>query len=97
MQFLAYTVRRTEAFTAQQFDDVLEAEAERARTLFALGDFRQIWSRGDVPGAVILLEAPSFADAEEMIESLPLKQREMMDVTIVPLGPYRGFGPRKPL
>ncbi len=94
MEFLAITRRRVETFSPAQFDEVLETEAERARTLFANGTFRHIWSRGDLAGAMILIEAPSLAEAQAAIDSLPLKELEMMEVTIVPLLPYRGFGPR---
>lgn len=96
MEFLAYTRRRTESFSQAQFDEYLEVEAERARALYSQGTFRGIWSRGDLPGAVILLEAASLAEAEAAIGSLPFKQHELMDVTIVPLLPYRGFAPRSP-
>ena len=96
MEFLALTRRRTELFTPAQFDEVLGVEAERARALYAEGKFRTIWSRGDILGAAIVVEAASLADAEAIVGSLPLKQKEMMDVTLVPLLPYRGFAPRSP-
>ncbi len=91
MQFLAITRRRTEAFTEEQFLEQLGAEGIRARELYAHGVFRAIYSRGDIPGAVLLIEAEDLAGAQAAMDSLPFKQLEMMDVEIVPLKPYRGF------
>ena len=94
MQFLALTRRRTEIFSEAEFADVLEAEAEQARSLYASGIFRQIFSRGDIPGAAIVLEAADAVEARRIADTLPLAQRAMMDVQIIELRPYRGFGPR---
>jgi len=93
MQFLAITRRRTESFSDAQFAEALGIEADRARALYADGIFRTLNSRGDIPGAVIGIEAPDFAAAQAAIASLPFAQREMMDVEIIPLRPYRGFVP----
>lgn len=91
MQFLAITRRRTDRFTQVDFDAWLDAEAAAARALYASGTFRSIHSRGDVPGAIIAVEAADLEAAQAAMASLPLAQREMMDVEIVPLLPYRGF------
>jgi hypothetical protein len=54
-----------------------------------------MWSRGDAPGAVVLIEAESLDAALAGIESLPLKQKQMLVIEmVVPLNPYRGFAPR---
>ena len=55
------------------------------------GDFREIYSRGDVPGAVLLIEADSAEAARALMDELPMAQRGMMEIQIVPLRPYRGF------
>lgn len=91
MQFLALTRRFTETFSEGDFAAVLPAEAVHARELYAKGVFRAINSRGDIPGAVILLEATDAAEAAAIVGGLPLAEKKMMDVTIVPLLPYRGF------
>jgi muconolactone delta-isomerase len=93
MQFLALTRRRTEMFSDADFAAVLEAEAEQARTLYSRGIFRQIFSRGDIPGAAIVLEASDVIDARHITDTLPMAQKNMMDVEIIELRPYRGFEP----
>ena len=95
MQFMVLLRRITERFSEADFAPLLEAEAERARALYTEGIFRQLWSRGDMPGACVLLEAPDEAQARAILASLPLLAAGMLEMTaLVPLKPYRGFGPR---
>jgi muconolactone delta-isomerase len=91
MQFLALTRRRTESFSPEQFAAQLDVEAARARELYAEGVFRQLHSRGDLPGAVILIEAADRAAAEQAMATLPFAKLAMMDIELIELRPYRGF------
>ena len=95
-QFIAAVRRNLDRFSASDFTpELLEEEAERARRLYADGIFRQMWSRADHPGAVILIEAGTSDEAQAVLASLPLAVREMLTLdTLVELTPYRGFGPR---
>lgn len=95
MQFLALSRMRTERFSDADFAPHLEAEAQRARTLYAQGHLRQIWYRGDERGAASILEAEDADAARAMLDSLPLVQAGMLEILhVIPLLPYRGFGPR---
>lgn len=93
-QFLALVRRNYRDYTEADFAPLLEAEAERARGLYADGTFRQMFGRKDVPGAVIVLEAASLEEAQAVVASLPLAAKGMLDVEVMAIGPYRGFGPR---
>lgn len=95
MQVLAIVRRRTESFSEEAFAPVLEPEAQAIRTLYAQGIVRSVWSRDDVPGACLLLEAESLDRAREIVASFPLVERGMAEVeALIPLRGYRGFGPR---
>jgi muconolactone delta-isomerase len=95
MQFMVLLRRLTERFSDAEFAALAEAEAERARALYAEGVVRQIWSRGDAPGACLLIEAPDEASARASVATLPFFAAGMLELTsLVPLKPYRGFGPR---
>ncbi len=95
MQFLAIVRRRTERYSGEQFAPMLEPEAEAIRTLYARGAVRNIWSREDALGAVVLLEADSLDHAQDMVASLPLVESDMAEVQmLIPLKGYRGFAPR---
>ena len=93
MQFMTLTRRRSERFTDAEFASLLEAEVAQARVLYAEGFFRQLWHRTDVPGACLLLEAESEEHVRARLNTLPLFQADMVEVSIVPLKPYAGFCP----
>jgi muconolactone delta-isomerase len=95
MQFLTLSRRRIEAFSDAQFAPFAEAEIERVRSLYAEGIVRQIWQRGDMPGACMLFEAASEEEVRAALATLPLMQAGMLELLwVIPLKPYRGFGPR---
>ena len=94
MQLLVLSRRRIETFPDAEFAARIEAEFQQARTLYTDGFIRQIWTRADVPGACILLEADSVEQALERLMTLPLYGAEMVEFSLVPLKPYPGFGPR---
>lgn len=94
MEFLTISRRRTEAFSQEEFEKYLDAEAEEARRLYSEGIVRRIWSRLDVPGAIMLVEAESEQTASAALQRLPLVAKGMLEAQIVPLKGYRGFGPR---
>jgi muconolactone delta-isomerase len=88
--------RRTEIFPPEQWTtELLEAEGQRVRELYAAGIIRSIWRRKDMPGAAILLEASSEEEARAALATLPLAQRDMLELVLMTqLDPYPGFGPR---
>jgi muconolactone delta-isomerase len=95
MQFMILFRRDTERFADADFAPRLEEEAQRARALYAAGFIRQVWNRGDVGGACLLAEADSEEAVRATLATLPLVKAGMLEiVAVVPLKPYRGFGPR---
>lgn len=92
MQFLSVSVRRLDRFVDAEFEALVEAEASRARELYADGFIRQIWRRGDQPGACILWEADSAEQVGDQLRTLPFIRAGMLEVSIFPLLPYAGFG-----
>jgi muconolactone delta-isomerase len=93
MQFISISRRRTDAFPPEAFTPELAArETLRVKELYAAGLIRQIWKRGDVPGATILWEAASEVEVSLALNSLPIYQAGMLEVVaLVPLEPYPGF------
>jgi hypothetical protein len=43
----------------------------------------------------MLLECADEATAQEVVGSLPLARRGMLEVQILPLGPYPAFSPKQ--
>lgn len=93
MQFLSISRRLTERFSDEQFSAHIDAERERVRELYRDGIVRAIWARKDIGGAVMLLECADEAAARQAVGSLPLAQRDMLEVQILPLGAYPAFFP----
>jgi muconolactone delta-isomerase len=95
-QFIALLKRNHDEFSEAQFTpELMEAEADQARRLYTQGFTRQIWGRGDHPGAAMVIEASSADEARATLETLPLKANGMLLLEmLVPLSPYRGFAPR---
>jgi muconolactone delta-isomerase len=97
MQFLTLSRRRTDVFPPESFTpELARHEAERVKELYAAGILRQVWMRGDMPGASILWEAGSEDEVRAALDSLPIFKAGMLEIiALVPLKPYPGFGPAK--
>ncbi len=94
MQILAVCRRRTESFTPEQFAALLDEEADGVRSLYAQGVVRSAWTREDVLGACLILEAENVDAAAAAMSALPLVSRGMLETQFIPMRGYRGFGPR---
>jgi muconolactone delta-isomerase len=95
MQVLSVIRRRTESFTQQEFEPLLEPEAQAIRKLYIGGIVRNIWSREDKLGAVVVFEVSTIDEARAIIDTFPLMQSGMLELeALIPLRGYRGFGPR---
>ncbi|HVZ82706.1 MAG TPA: muconolactone Delta-isomerase family protein [Terracidiphilus sp.] len=97
MQFLSISRRRVAEFGAEAFTpELVAAEGQRVKDLYATGMLRQVWRRADVPGAALLWEAASEAEVRTALESLPIYQAGMLEiVALTGLEPYPGFGPAR--
>jgi len=94
MQFLSISRRLLESGAEAFTPELIARETARVRELYASGVVRQIWKRGDIPGASILWEAATEADVRAAMASLPIFQAGLLEiVALVPLEPYPGFGP----
>ncbi len=81
MQFLSLSRRRTDAFPPEAFSPERAAlEGARVKELYASGVLRQIWLRGDIPGAAILWEAAGEAEARAALDCLPFNQAGMLEI-----------------
>jgi len=93
MQFLSLSRRRVDAFPPEAFTpELMTRETKRVKELYASGVLRQIWKRGDIPGAAIVWEAASETEARAALDSLPIFQAGLLEIlAVVPLEPYPGF------
>lgn len=82
---------RSEAHKPEDFAPHLDAEVDRALELFAGETFREIYSRADGKGAIIVLEADDEAQARDALASLPLAEKGLLSFDVYGTKPYRGF------
>jgi muconolactone delta-isomerase len=67
-----------------RFAALVPEEAEGLHRLRAQGILVEAWSPGG-PGAVLIIEAPSDAEAEGVVARLPLTVAGLIDVELTPL------------
>jgi hypothetical protein len=78
-------------FTADDFQPHLQAEAARVWELYQAGIFRELYFRQDRPEAVLMLECATVAEANEILNTLPLVKEGLITFDVLPLKPYPGF------
>jgi hypothetical protein len=82
---------RSQKVPPEELAKHLPAEAKRALQFFAEDFVREIYSRKDGKGAVLIVEAESEAAARARLADLPLVKLGMLDLDFYPVGPYRGI------
>lgn len=90
MKILAMEVEAV-GLAPEQFAPYLKAEARRAWELYQSGIIRELYFHTDQSKAVLILECADTAEAERVLETLPLVQAGLIRFDIIPLVPYPGF------
>jgi hypothetical protein len=73
--------------THEQVMAVMPAEIRRTVQLYLNGQIREWYSRGDGRGAVFLLDTKDVANAQAIMEGLPLAKQNLMDHEYIAVGP----------
>jgi muconolactone delta-isomerase len=90
MKFLALE-KEIPGVDADNLLPLLREEAARAWELYQSGLIRELYFRADRSQAVLMLECHDLAQAQEMLDSLPLVREGRIAFEIIPLVPYPGF------
>jgi muconolactone delta-isomerase len=77
---------------AEQFAPLAKDEARAAWELHQSGVIRELYFRADRSEAVLVLECPGTAEAEQALSALPLVQAGLITFELIPLRAYPGFG-----
>ena len=78
--------------TREQVMAVMPAEIRQTVQLYLNGKIREWYSRGDGRGVVFLLDSRDVAEAQAIMEGLPLAKQNLMDheyIAVGPLSPLR--------
>ena len=73
--------------TREQVMAVMPAEIRQTVQLYLNGKIREWYSRGDGRGVVILLDTRDVAEAQAIMEGLPLAKENVMDHEYIAVGP----------
>ena len=73
--------------TREQGMAVMPAEIRQTVQLYLNGKIREWYSRGDGRGAVLLLDTRDVAEAEAIMEGLPLAKEHLLDHEYIAVGP----------
>jgi hypothetical protein len=79
---------------SKTFEDIkphLKEEAEHAWKNYEKGLFRELYMRGDRPGAVVILECKDIYEAKKIMDELPLVKKILIKIDFIPLGPFISF------
>ncbi len=69
----------------------LKKEAIHAWNMYKSGVYRELYMRGDRPGAAIILECNSMEDAKRELAELPLVKNNLVEFEIIPLQAFSPF------
>ena len=84
-------IHRNSDRAVEEFAALLEPGATYARKLYANETAREIYSRADGNGSVLILEVQNEAQAKAIAEELPVIKAGLMRYEIYGLKPYRAF------
>lgn len=73
--------------TREQVMTVMPAEIRQTVQLYLSGKILEWYSRGDGRGVVLLLATSDVAEAETIMEGLPLAKQDLMDHEYIAVGP----------
>jgi muconolactone delta-isomerase len=96
MQFLVVARPKADLAASElshTFASLLAAEKEKARAFYLDGVIRQIWDCADTLGVALTFEASSDEHLQEILNAFPLVAAGCLDLWVIPLKPYGGFGP----
>ena len=73
--------------TREQVMTVMPAEIRQTVQLYLNGKIREWYSRGDGRGVVLVLDTKDVAEAQTIMEGLPLAKQNLMDHDYIAVGP----------
>lgn len=91
MKFLAIEQERPGVTAADYTAELKKAEAAKAWELYQAGFIRELYFRQDYPAAILILECVDTAEAQRLLNNLPLVQAGLITFELIPLIPYPGF------
>jgi hypothetical protein len=81
--------RRHEGVPLDDLRPHFKAEVEAVWDLYNQGIVREFYTRADQGGpAILMIESETIETAQQALAGLPLVEREMIDLDLIPLAPF---------
>ncbi len=78
--------------SVEQIRPYMKPEIEAVWRLYTQGIIREFYTRADQGGpAILTVECDSVESAQKALAELPLVQRELIDLDLIPLAPFTGL------
>jgi muconolactone delta-isomerase len=90
MQFLALS-KRSSGVTGEQLDAHAVAEARVEHELVSEGHVRSIHMCPERPGSMVILEAGSLEEAQQLLARLPMVRDGLIGFGVSRMLPYTGY------
>ena len=90
MKVIVVATRKQDA-KPEEFAPHLESEANAALTLYRDEYVREIYSREDGKGAIVVFECDDVAHAQRLFQQLPLAKAGLLSAEFYGTKPYRGI------
>lgn len=90
MKIIVIATRKADA-KPEAFAPHLDAEANAALVMYRDEIVREIYSRSDGKGAILVLECRDEAHALQVLQTLPLARAGLLSFEIHGVKPYRGI------
>ncbi len=91
MKFVIIATRNQDAPQEKFTPELMQAELKKAMGFWAEDFIRELYSRTDGKGAVIVVEADSEAAVEKKLGQLPLAQKGLISAEIYGVKAYRAI------
>ena len=91
MKILVLAQRHADV-SLEQMRPHFKAEVEAVWRLYSQGIVREFYTRADNGGpAILTVESDSLESAQKTLAQLPLVERKMIDLDLIPLAPFNGL------
>src|ERR1700723_2097961 len=78
--------------TVERVMKIMPAEIRATVPLYLDGKIQQWFMRGDGRGVIFILNCKDVAEAQALIENLPLSKENLMEEQFIPVGPLMPLG-----
>lgn len=84
--------KRRDGVRPEEMQPHFTAEVRAVWDLYTKGICREFYTRADQPGPAILeVESESVETARQALATLPLVERNLLELEMIPLAPFTGF------